>query len=72
MFIFSFIYIINKYLEQLEYREEHLDLDLDDLERDREYLDPELKVDLVFERERERDDQLLLELTELRRWLILR
>lgn len=43
------------YLEQLEKREEDLDLervlDLDDLEREHEYRDLDLEVDLVSERE---------------------
>lgn len=56
-FCHTFFYssLIFMYLEQLENREEDLDLervlDLDDLEREHEYRDLDLEVDLVSERE---------------------
>lgn len=43
-----YVYFCLFYLEQLEYREKDLDLDRDDLEREREYLD---LVDVVYERD---------------------
>lgn len=52
---FFYLSLIFMYLEQLEKREEDLDLervlDLDDLEREHEYRDLDLEVDLVSERE---------------------
>lgn len=59
--------LLHAYLEQLEY-----DLEYEtDLDRDLLDLESELDDDLDLDLERKREDQLLLELTELLRWLIL-